>query len=436
MAKLLAYSPADMTLPNTRNQLKSSGAEKSNCAWRPTPLRWRFSTTTPQPTHLFWTPRLYAMYGMADQRPVTIADSLTHVHPDDLDYLISRQLEVQDPAIGVMGDLEYRVIGRDDGRLRWLQARGQGIFDNSGNCIRALGTIIDVTERKLADLRGEALVKLTDIIREYSAPSELSFKACRLLGETLGASRVGFGTVDPRTDDFTVERDWNAPGIESVAGVLNLREFGSFVDDLKSGRFTAVNYVTTDPRTSPASEALIARYARSFVNFPVVEQDLTVGVLYVNCAQPREWREADLSLIREFGARIRNSIACLNAETALQALAASLEQQVEARTRERDRVWRNAQDVILVVDSNGQFLEVNPAFTDILGWEPQEVKRRPFFDLLHPDDIDITADVFAQARHEDVSAFVNRYRHKDGSFETLRGSPHQKTAWSMPTAAA
>ncbi len=368
---------------------------------------------------LFWTPRLYAMYGMMDGRPVTLADSIASVHPDDVDYLMSRQTDAQNPEVGVMGDLEYRVIGRDDGVLRWLEARGQGIFDAQGTCIRVLGTVIDVTERKLADVRREALVKLTDVVRESSDAAELAYAASGILGETLGVSRVGFGTVDPKTDDFNVERDWNAPGVESIAGVLNLRDFGTFVDDLKAGRFIAIDDVTQDRRTAEAADALIERHARSFVNVPVIEQDKTVGVLYINFAEPRDWSAEDLALIEEFAARIRSALGRLGAEKALQDLAASLEQQVEDRTRERDRVWRNSQDAILVVDGEGTFREVNPAFTKILGWEPSEVIGQTFFGLLHPEDIDVTADVFAHSRQEDVSAFVNRFRHKDGSYRHL-----------------
>ncbi len=39
----------------------------------------------------------------------------------------------------------------------------------------------------------------------------------------------------------------------------------------------------------------------------------------------------------------------------------TLEQRVREQTRERDRVWRNAQDMIVIIDATGTFREVNPA---------------------------------------------------------------------------
>jgi hypothetical protein len=46
--------------------------------------------------------------------------------------------------------VEYRTIGKEDGILRWVAAKGRGVFDETGRCKRMIGTAIDITERKLA----------------------------------------------------------------------------------------------------------------------------------------------------------------------------------------------------------------------------------------------------------------------------------------------
>ena len=51
-----------------------------------------------------------------------------------------------------------------------------------------------------------------------------------------------------------------------------MRDYGSFIDDLKAGEFVAVNDVEHDYRTAEASAALKRRNAGSFVNVPVVER--------------------------------------------------------------------------------------------------------------------------------------------------------------------
>ena len=368
---------------------------------------------------LFWTPRLYEMYGMTKRTGITLEENVASMHPDDRDEVVLRLSEVRDPAIGVMGTLEYRTIGRDDGIVRWVQARGQGLFETDGTCTRVVGTAIDITVRKEAELRRDALIRLTDEMRGVTDPVELSTIGATILGETLGVSRVGYGTVDSRTDAFVVDRDWNAPGVETIAGELNLRDFGTFVEDLKAGRFVVIDDVLIDERTAPAAQALIDRHARSFVNVAIIEDNETVAVLYVNSEKPRNWIAEDLALIREFAARIRNSIARLRAEHDLKTLAATLEEQVEARTRELDRVWSNSQDAIIVVDEAGTLLEVNPAMSKILGWSVAEFIGKNVFDYIHEDDIEPTRLGFEHAKREGIPAFANRYRHRDGTYKHI-----------------
>ena len=84
---------------------------------------------------------------------------------------------------------------------------------------------------------------------------------------------------------MTVDRDWLAPGVESLAGTLNLRDYGSFIDSLKRGEFIAIADVDQDERTASAAEALKSRSAGAFVNVPVIEQGRLVAVLFLNNAK-------------------------------------------------------------------------------------------------------------------------------------------------------
>jgi formate hydrogenlyase transcriptional activator len=45
---------------------------------------------------------------------------------------------------------EYRVVC-PDGSIRWTVARGEPIYDENGECIRVMGVLVDVTERKRAE---------------------------------------------------------------------------------------------------------------------------------------------------------------------------------------------------------------------------------------------------------------------------------------------
>lgn len=55
-------------------------------------------------------------------------------------------------------------------------------------------------------------------------------------------------------------------------------------------------------------------------------------------------------------------------ESAMRELNETLEQRVEAQTRERFQIWKVSQDLLLVADRDGKDLSVNPAWTASLGW--------------------------------------------------------------------
>lgn len=75
---------------------------------------------------------------------------LAHVHPDDLAYVRQEQLSLRNIEEGY-SDLEYRFI-RPDQQLRWIRVRTFPIKDELGSIVNRVGTVEDITDRKLAEL--------------------------------------------------------------------------------------------------------------------------------------------------------------------------------------------------------------------------------------------------------------------------------------------
>ena len=101
----------------------------------------------------------------------------------------------------------------------------------------------------------------------------------------------------------------------------------------------------------------------------------------------------------------------------------ALGQRVEERTAEYDRVWRNSRDLLMVLGADGIYLAVNPAWLEILGYEPDEVVGYSFLDFIWAEDADLT-----QAAHEQallnfqLTSLEKRHRHKDGTFRWISWS--------------
>ncbi|MCW6506926.1 PAS domain-containing protein [Lichenifustis flavocetrariae] len=362
------------------------------------------------------SPRCNENFGRPQSAPFTYADLQAAVHPEDRER---RQKAVErSVATGADYDIEYRVI-RLDGSTGWVQIRAKAIMEADGRARRLVGVSLDITDRMVSDTRRRALVELGDVIRDKTDPDEIAFEAARILGEALGVSRAGYGTVDIEAETIRIERDWNAPGIKSLAGLLHFRDYGSYIEDLKRRETVVFADAETDPRTRDTADALKAISAQSVVNMPITEKGGLVALLYLNHAQARHWSDEELAFVREVAERTRVAVERRRVEQDLRELAASLERRVEERTRERDRAWKNSRDLQAVVGRDGIFLAVNEAWTTVLGWRPDQVVGRHHLEFNHDEHHSDSEAALNAAFDTGLPAYETRCRHADGSFRWI-----------------
>jgi len=114
-----------------------------------------------------WSDEVRRMFHMAhEETAATYEDFIERVHPED-------RARVADAIRRAVRDggpfsVEHRVV-LWDGSERFIQEIGEAVFDESGRAVRLVGTVQDITERKLAEQRIE------DYQRELrSLASELS----------------------------------------------------------------------------------------------------------------------------------------------------------------------------------------------------------------------------------------------------------------------
>ena len=97
---------------------------------------------------MFWPPRVKAMFGISAEAPVTLQDYYDGVHPDDRERTLASFANTANPHLRSQYEAEYRTIGKEDQVIRWVAAKGRGLFDDAGVCTRVIGTAIDITKRK------------------------------------------------------------------------------------------------------------------------------------------------------------------------------------------------------------------------------------------------------------------------------------------------
>ena len=295
---------------------------------------------------LTWSDRTKAMFGLPPDRPCSMADFYAGLHPDDREATIAAFASALDPMRRTTYDVEYRTIGKADGRVRWVAAKGRGLFDEAGRCVRALGTAIDITARRRAeDARqaSESRLRFLDSLGQETAKSTdadvLLATTTRMVAEYLQISNCAYADMDPDEDGFTIRGDWAAPGSPSIVGHYSLADFGKrAVRDLSAGQPLVIhdNLKELAPEEAATFQAIgIA----ATICMPLIKDGRLTALMAIHDRVPRSWSDHDLSLIREVTERSWAHIERVRADAevrataaALASLNATLEQRVEERT--------------------------------------------------------------------------------------------------------
>jgi PAS domain S-box-containing protein len=104
-------------------------------------------------------------------------------------------------------------------------------------------------------------------------------------------------------------------------------------------------------------------------------------------------------------------------------------EKLRREVEERQRIFETSQDLILVTDGFGNFIQVSPSVKTILGLSPEDMIGHSATEFIHPDDLQKTRDEMRAARRGAVKrSFEARYYHYDGHEVTL----NWMGTWSDP----
>ncbi|UPJ52250.1 PAS domain S-box protein [Bradyrhizobium sp. 200] len=103
----------------------------------------------------------------------------------------------------------------------------------------------------------------------------------------------------------------------------------------------------------------------------------------------------------------------------------ALSQEIE----ERRRIFDSSNDLILVTDTAGNFIQVSPSVTAILGYQPSDMVGHSAIEFIHPDDLEHTRrEMRAARRGQSKRNFETRYINKEGEAVALNWTG----TWSEP----
>ena len=293
------------------------------------------------------------------------------IHPDD-------RLRIRLAVGGILNGAEifskeYRLLA-SDGAVRWVHARGRCHFGDDDRPLRFTGVAIDITEQKHVEERLRIAQSAGGIgTFEYVhgfATASVSGEFCRLLG------------LHP-------------------TNVLPVRTINALV---MSGDAAIIEQSSGTQRAS-------------YIEFRIRRAD--DNELRWLARRGEYVQDAETAGLRFIGV-IYDITAAKRSEERLQELNEKLESRVEERTRERDRLWSLSSDLFSVCDAGGYLKAVNPAWTELLGYEEDEVVGTMFEAWVHVDDRASSGDMLqAVRRGEPVKDFDIRIQAKGGAYHWI-----------------
>jgi PAS domain S-box-containing protein len=84
------------------------------------------------------------------------------IHPDDRPMVEARFEQAFDPSDGGVYQAEFRMRRANDGAERWMLDSGRVLFDAARRPVRAVGTLLDITDRKEAEAQHRMLLAELD----------------------------------------------------------------------------------------------------------------------------------------------------------------------------------------------------------------------------------------------------------------------------------
>ncbi len=318
---------------------------------------WEHDSATATTT---WSQELYRILELdPTQKPLLTEQLIERFHPEDRESYLTI---VHEKAMqGHSFELDLRLIRRD-GSLCYIEVRGKPVYDEKGQLLRLFGTVMDISDRKLAESalresaqREQAIARSIDRIRQSLDIDTIFATTTSELRQTLKCDRVAIYRFNPDwSGEFVAESiaegwisliqkpdDFNWPNNlleDSSCTVKNLQVSGEPVRDTYLQRNQGGMYARGvpyriiediySPGFSPCYLQLLEQFqARAYIIFPIFCGSQLWGLLasYQNSA-PRTWREAEINIALQISTQLGVALQQAQLLEATQQQAVQLQQ--------------------------------------------------------------------------------------------------------------
>jgi PAS domain S-box-containing protein len=370
--------------------------------------------TTPEGQYIDANPALASMHGLDSPESLirNFKDISHEVYVDP-----ARREEFKDliEAQGFVRGFEHQIFRRDGSKI-WISVNARAVRDEQGKTLYYEGTIQDINERKLAEVRSAAFATLARKLSGATTPLE----AGRIIAET--ASEL-FGWDACNFDLYDANNDLVHPilNVDTIAG-RRVDTTASCIDRKPTARARRVmdhrselllreDPIRFDQDAVPFGDT--TRPSASIMTVSVRHASRVVGMLSIQSYTPRAYDDAALSDLQSLAEHCGEALNRIHAEQSF----------YESEERFRQTA-EHFEDVVWLTDKNiSEILYINPAYERTFRRTCESVYERleSFLDAVHPEDRAGVERMIENQRKGNHAPLEYRILWPDGSVRWMLG---------------
>ena len=266
---------------------------------------WDWNVLTDEVT---WSDDAEQLFGLA---PGTFGGTceafLNCIHPEDRESTFQAMDHAFEAKTGY--ELEFRIVW-PEGSIHWMTAKSQLFCDETGRAVRVVGTNLDITKRKQAELalrqqnERERLLRLTaQRIRQSLNLEDILNTTVAEVRQVLQADRVLIYRFEP-DGNGVVEVESVAPDCLSALNTT-YTPCGDWLHRYQQGHIQ----VTEDVHSVDPSQLMLAQcQTKAGLVAPILQGELWGLLVAHQCSTSRQWQQAEIDLLSSLATQVAIAI--------------------------------------------------------------------------------------------------------------------------------
>jgi PAS domain S-box-containing protein len=236
------------------------------------------------------------------------------IHPEDRATVHKSVVEAIESRISLCH--QFRIVWAD-GSIHWIETRGDAYFDQTGQPIRTIGTVVNIDERQQAQQLLQNQLEQQRLVLDMTVQIRQSLDLQEILQTTVDEVRQ-FLQIE-RVIVYQFAPDWSGTVIvESVAAgwddILTTEQSyypcsGSFVKHFQQGLVIANADIYNAEIDDLHIQLLESVQIMANLMVPILKGDELWGLLIAHhCSAPRLWQTSEIDLVKQLASQVSIAI--------------------------------------------------------------------------------------------------------------------------------